>query len=103
MRVEFKMEGGLAVFPGLSAPRVLESSMMAPEDAATLARLLEESAFFRLPPTVGTPQPGAADIRRYTISASDGEHRNQVSVTDPIADPRLAELVAFLSARPATR
>jgi emfourin len=100
LRVEFKVTGGFAAFPGLAAPRVLDSEAMSPEDAATLGRLLKESRFFDLP-SVGA-STRLPDARTYTIRASDDDGRaHQVTVSDPVQDGSLAELVAFLRSRTA--
>jgi hypothetical protein len=36
MRVQLKIEGGIAYFPGLSRPRVIESDKLSKEEAAEL-------------------------------------------------------------------
>jgi hypothetical protein len=96
MRVEFKMSGGVAHFPGLSKPAVLESDKLTPAQAAELQERVAAADFFALPPTVGQAAPGAADLRTYTISVDDAGRRHTVQAVEPLSTPGLAELVAFL-------
>jgi hypothetical protein len=105
MRVEFATEGGLAYFPGLSRPTVIDTASLPEADAAELARLLDQTDFFAQPALPRTLPKGAADYRQYTISVEDGKRRHTIRLIDPIEDPRLQALVDFLrsrAARPAT-
>jgi hypothetical protein len=96
MRVQFKMEGGLAHFPGLSTPVVIDSAALPQEEAQALQRLVEAARLFEQPANAGAPPRGAADYRRYTISVDDGERQHTVQVADPVADQALRELLRFL-------
>jgi emfourin len=99
MRVEFTMEGGLAHFPGLSKPVVIESSQLSEEEAAELGRLVEATRFFDLPPKVNIPPHGAADYRRYTVTIQAGARRHTVELTDPVKTPELQRLLSFLKVK----
>jgi hypothetical protein len=99
MRVEFTMEGGLAHFPGLSKPVVIESSQLSEEEAAELGRLVEATRFFDLPPKVDIPPHGAADYRRYTVTIQAGARRHTVELTDPVKTPELQRLLSFLKVK----
>lgn len=99
MRVQFVTEGGIAHFPGLSKPVVIDSARLSEDKATELRRLVEGAQFFSLPPQANKPQRGAADYFRYTITVEEGERRHTVQVTDPVADSGLRELVAFLRAQ----
>jgi len=99
MRIEFTSEGGIAYFPGLSRPVVIDDPDLSAEEHAELTRLLEEARFFELPPSVGTPSPGAADYRRYTIDVDDGGQQHTVTLVDPVADSGLQQLLRFLQAK----
>lgn len=99
MRVEFTMEGGLAHFPGLSKPGVIESSQLSGEEAAELGRLVEAARFFDLPPKVDIPPHGAADYRRYTVTIQAGARRHTVEFTDPVKTPELQHLLSFLKVK----
>ena len=96
MRIEFETEGGLAYFPGLSKPVVVDSGELPAAQAAELERLVAAADFFALPPEVGAQAPGAADYVQYTITAEDGGRRHRVRVTDPVRDPTLGALLNAL-------
>jgi hypothetical protein len=102
MRVEFATEGGIAYFPGLSRPAVIDSDSLPEADAADLKRLVEAADFFEQPEQPPEPLRGAADYRQYTIAVEDGRRRHAIRLIDPISDPHLQELVSFLR-RHATR
>jgi len=100
MRVQFKAEGGVAFFPGLSKPKTIDSDDLSPAEAAKLKRLVTAARFYDLP--ADPPQrAGAADYRQYTITIEDGR-RHTVRLADPVEDPDLQALLDFLSekARP---
>jgi hypothetical protein len=105
MRVEFATEGGIAYFPGLSRPAVINSDDLSEAESEELRHLLDEADFFERPAPSRTLPKGAADYRQYTISVEQGRRRHTIRLADPIDDPCLQELVDFLrrhSTRPAT-
>src|SRR5581483_5697555 len=61
MRVQFKIEGGLAAFPGLSKPRQLNSADLPAADANRLSQLIDAAHFFDLPAESRSLPKGAAD------------------------------------------
>jgi hypothetical protein len=67
MRIELKIEGGIAYFPGLAKPRKIDSQQLSKEESTELERLVDAAHFFDLAPKVGKVQQGAADYRQYTI------------------------------------
>jgi hypothetical protein len=93
MRIQFKTDGGFAYFPGLSQPTTINSEDLPPDEAKRLQKLVQavegknEQQF---------AAQGAADYQRYTIQIDTGEGSYTVRVTDPVADPSLQELVAYL-------
>jgi hypothetical protein len=99
MHVEFTTEGGIAHFPGLSRPVVVDSTALSAEEDAELKRLVEAARFFEQPATVGAPPHGAADYRQYTISVEDDGRRHTVKLADPVEDPALLQLLHFLQAK----
>lgn len=99
MRIEFQTEGGIAHFPGLSRPVVIESDALAEEDASELKRLVEAAHFFERPTVAGAPRSGAADYRRYTISVEDGGRQHTIQLADAIEDPTLQQLLRFLQTK----
>ena len=96
MRIVFMTEGGLAFFPGLSRPVVIDSHDLAAAEAAELARLLDSARFFELPEASGALHHGAADYRQYTILIEDEFRRHTIRLADPVESPRLQALLDFL-------
>ncbi len=99
MRLQFKMEGGIAYFPGLSKPITIDSDQLPKQESDELKRLVNATRFFALPAVMGSPSPGAADYRRYTITIEDEGKQHTVHLTDLIEDPNLHALLAYLRAR----
>ncbi len=99
MRIQFKMEGGIAYFPGLSKPITIDSDQLPKQESDELKRLVNATRFFDLPIAMGLPSPGAADYRQYTITIQDEGKQHTVHLTDLIEDPNLQALLAYLRAR----
>jgi hypothetical protein len=99
MRIEFQTEGGIAHFPGLSRPVVIESEALAEEDASELKRLVEAARFFERPTFAGAPRSGAADYRQYTITVEEGGRQHTIQLADPVEDPTLQPLLRFIQAK----
>ena len=96
MRIDFRMDGGLAAFPGLAKPVSIDCEMLPPAQTARLRALVDRADFFALsrkPHTAALP-----DARAYTIAVDDGGQCRTLTVTEPIADGALRELVAELRA-----
>lgn len=96
MRIEFKMEGGFAHFPGLSKPVVIDTDQLSQEESAMLEQLVQKARFFDLPGKVNVPRKGAADYYQYTIAIQRGEQHHTIKLVDPIEDTNLNELIHFL-------
>ena len=103
MRVQFKTEGGIAYFPGLSKPVTIDSADLPEAEAARLRQLLDSTRFFDLPSESRALRRGAADYRQYTIAVEDGQRRHTVRLADPVEDPALQELVNFLQGKMRSR
>ena len=99
MRIQFKMKGGIASFPGLSKPIMIDSDQLPEQESDELKRLVNAAHFFDLPTTMGLPSPGAADYRQYTITIQDEGKQHTVYVTDLVEDPNLQALLTYLRAR----
>jgi len=100
MIVTITIEGGLAFFPGLQAPRVFDTRKLPAEEARTLKKLLRSTDFFALPAEANAPQPGAADYRTYVVTVEVGERKHTVRVHDPVGNDALDRLIQFLSRPP---
>lgn len=96
MRIQVKVSGGFAYFPGLSKPITIDSDTLPDQQAKQLKQLLDDVHFFDLPPVINALPQGAADYRQYTISVDDGDKHHTVQVTDPIEDPKLESLLNYL-------
>ncbi|MEP7188352.1 MAG: protealysin inhibitor emfourin [Roseiflexaceae bacterium] len=96
MRVELQTEGGMAFFPGLNKPIVLNSRDLSKAQSDQLQQLLDSTGFFELPAASRSVPKGAADMRRYTITVEDGRRRRTVRLVDPIDNTHLQALIEFL-------
>jgi len=93
------MEGGIAYFPGLSKPITIDSDTLLKQESDELKRLVNATHFFALPAVMGSPSPGAADYRQYTITIQDEGKQHTVHLTDLIENPNLQALLTYLRAR----
>src|SRR6188472_549432 len=91
MRIDFQVEGGIAAFPGLAKPVSIDCERLPAAATARLRDLVRQVDFFALPRSSSAPA-----ARRYTIAVDDGGRCGTVTVTEPIADPALRDLVAEL-------
>jgi hypothetical protein len=96
MHIVLTTEGGLAFFPGLSRPDVIDSHDLSAAEAAELERLLDSAHFFELPEDSRALHHGAADHRQYTISVENQNRRHTVRLADPVENPQLQALLNFL-------
>jgi hypothetical protein len=99
MRIQFKMEGGIASFPGLSKPITIDSDQLPQQESDELKRLVNATHFFNLPAVIGSPAPGSADYFLYTITMQDDGKQHTVRLTDPIEDPNLRALLTYFRTR----
>ncbi|MBL8133071.1 MAG: hypothetical protein JNL42_14515 [Anaerolineae bacterium] len=99
MRILFRTEGGFAYFPGLSAERRIDADALTDPKRRALRRLIRQARFFDLPERVGVPKRCPPDCHRYFITVIDDEDRvHTIMTAEPVADSRLASLVAYLQA-----
>jgi hypothetical protein len=96
VRIEFKTEGGIAHFPGLSKPIVIDTAQLPEDKSKALEALIDAARFFDLPAAVGQPRPGAADYRTYSITVTDGARRHSIKAYDPIENDALRALIDAL-------
>lgn len=99
MRIYFKTEGGIAYFPGLSKPVIIDSNELPAEEARELEQLVSAARFFDLPTVVGAPPRGAADYHRYTIKVEDGRRSHTVQLSALVKDPQIQVLLDYLRAK----
>jgi len=96
MRIVFTTEGGLAFFPGLSRPAVIDRHDLSAAEAAELERLLDSARFFELPEDCRALHRSAADYRQYTITVENKDRRHTVRLADPVENPQLQALLDLL-------
>jgi hypothetical protein len=96
LRIEFKMEGGFAHFPGLSKPVRIDADQLSREESAQLEQLVQKARFFDLPGKVNVARKGAADYYQYTITIQMGKQSHTIKLVDPVEDTNLNELLLFL-------
>ena len=99
MRIAFHIEDGIAYFPGLSRPMVIESDVLAEEDASVLKRLVKAAHLFERPMIVGPPRRGAAAYRQYTITVEEGGRQHTILLADAVEAPTLQQSLRFLQAK----
>jgi hypothetical protein len=96
MRVQLSTTGGLAYFPKLNQPVILDSTTLSEQDSLRLRKLVADANFFDLPATIEAPK-GAADHRQYrlTVEEDDGKEHT-ISFSDPVSNRELQALQDFL-------
>ncbi len=96
MRITFSVDGGFAVFPGLSRPVSFEVDDLPPADAVALRRAVGRSDFFARDDSSVAAVPGVADVRKYVVTIEDGIQRRSLVIPDTIEQPDLKELLRLL-------
>jgi len=98
VRITYKSSGGVAYFPGLSAPKTIDVSSLPSDRQQEIRNLLAESRFFDLP-TRTPPRKGAADYQTHTITVADDAGQHTIEVSDPVPPPlgRLIDLLRELA------
>jgi hypothetical protein len=95
MRIRFQVSGGIAFFPGLARPSEIDLDSLGAQEREHLEQLFRESHFFE---RAARPSPGrsAPDCQTYRITVEDGATRHTVTVSDPVTDPLMAQLIDAL-------
>jgi hypothetical protein len=97
MYIDFRIDGGLAAFPGLAQPVRIDCAALPERDATRLQDLVRQADFFGAPAPAGAAQ--IPDARAYTITVDDGLQCRTLTLAEPIADRPMRELVAELRLR----
>ena len=97
LRVTLRIDGGFACLPGLAQPIVLDAAQLDAGDAAAL-RGLCDAAFEAARTNVADGTAPIPDGRRYRATIEAGDARHEITAADPIADPAVAALIAFIEA-----
>ena len=100
MRIQVKIEGGLAFFSNLNKPMMIDADQLPPQEAGELQQLLDTARFFELPKEIGPPAAGAADYRQYKVTVENNEgDSHTVQFADLLDNPELRKLLDFLLAK----
>lgn len=99
MRITFRMEGGIAYFPGLSRPVVIDTGKLTEQEADELEQIVEAARFFEQPATISPPARGAADYYQYTVTIEARGRQHTVRMTDLVEDAGLQVLLHYLRAK----
>jgi hypothetical protein len=91
--------GGLA---GLVTTTTADSDALAPDDAEALRAKVQGSGLLQLPARVSGPtrQPDAFD---YAVTVEDGDHTQQVSLTEDALPPAVRSLISWVDTVPGRR
>jgi phosphoenolpyruvate-protein kinase (PTS system EI component) len=92
MKIRLERSGGLAYFPNLDKPIVVDTETLDPEAAKRIEQLVQRIDFFSLASNTTAP-PGAADYYVYTLAVQSATDSHTVTVTDHAAAPGLLELI----------
>ena len=95
-RVSYRLEGGLAYFPGLAVERSFETGSLPRAQQDALLGLFETVLAHRLGSTAPTTRPGAADQQSYVIEVQEDSGVRRLVVSEFDQDPAAQELVARL-------
>ena len=98
MRITFQTSGGMAYFPGLAQPTVIDTEELPATEAEQLQQLIDAADFQALPQQLSQSSSRGRDMRTYTISVAEGKKKHTVQFSDPIPE-ELAPLVAALRAK----
>jgi hypothetical protein len=99
MQIHFQAQGGIAAFPRLNRPVVIDTTLLPDPDRSKLEGLVQSTRFFDLPTAIGTVRRGAADFREYMVTIEDGNQHHTVHITEPFDNADLDKLIAELQVR----
>ena len=98
MRITFQRQGGLAFFPALSQPVVIDTAQLADAQRTALEQLVQAVHFFALPATVGRKRQNAADACEYTVTVEDAGQSATVRIIEPFDNADIEAFIAALEA-----
>ena len=92
MRITLEQSGG---FAGLTLRRTLDTTTLAPDEAAVVEALLAQADLFGLPEAAPAQRRGF-DMQRYRLTAEDGERSRTLHLHDGSVPDAVRPLLAFL-------
>ena len=94
MEATIAIEGGVAHFPGLARERRVDFAALTDAEKEQLKQLAKRAGSTRGP--TGAPRKPVPDARTYRIVMDLGDGKKELTVSDPVGDPALSELIGFL-------
>jgi hypothetical protein len=96
MKVSIVRGGGL---PGLVKTTTVDSATLSPQDAETLAGMVDEARLHDHPSgdRVGTAEP---DRFTFQITVEDGDRQHQVSFEEGSVTPGVRSLISWVASAP---
>jgi hypothetical protein len=94
MKIEYRREGGIAYFPGLSRPISVNTAELPTEQAEELEQLCAAAQLFERP--APPPPEHVADAYTYTLTLQQGRRHRTLRAYDPVADEDLRALLDFI-------
>ena len=95
-RVSYRLEGGIAYFPGLAVERSFETESLPRAQQDALLGLFETVRAHRLGSAAPTTRRGTADQQSYVIEVQESSGVRRLVVSEFDQDPEAQELVARL-------
>ncbi|MCC5627353.1 hypothetical protein LC613_03910 [Nostoc sphaeroides CHAB 2801] len=92
MRVSFERTGG---FAGISKKTTVDTDTLPPNEASTLARLVEVADLFRLPEHITSPNQ-ESDRFQYKLTVEDKSKQHTVTVSEAALPGTLRPLIEWL-------
>jgi hypothetical protein len=99
MVIRVQQEGGIGFFPRLAEPVTVDTASLPQDEATALVAAVTRADFSPAAAKAAEPAPGSADHRTYTITVVDGPETRMITVSDPILDPALSEIVGKVLAK----
>ncbi len=90
MRITLITDGGLASFPGLRAPRILDLDTLPMPERDRLLALAASARALRC--EASSEAPGR-DCRTYSLAIEDASGCTTLRVSDPVRDAKLLDLL----------
>jgi hypothetical protein len=95
MKITYNRDGGIAHFPGLSAPISVDTATLPAAQAERLEQLCADAQLFERP-QARPPSPPVADAYAYTLTIQQGRRRRTLQLHDPVEGEKLQALLEFL-------
>lgn len=95
-RVSYRVEGGIAYFPGLAVEKTFETEALPRAQRDAFLDLFETVRARRQGPSAPSTRRGAADQQSYVIDVRESSGVRRLVVSEFDQDPAAQELVARL-------